>query len=111
VAVAPTSSRRQVVRPRGALTSASADLLLDLLRSLAPAPAQVEIDLSRVTRVDRSGAVLVLDAYVATLLRGGAFALSGPTPACRRSLERFGVLDVVELIGPGCLGHGRRRLS
>jgi anti-anti-sigma regulatory factor len=100
-----------VVRLHGSLTSASADRLLDSLRALCPAPAQVEIDLSHVTSVDRSGAVLVLDAYVATLLRGGAFALSGATPACRRLLERFGVLDVVETVGPSCQGHGRRRMS
>jgi len=99
-ASARTPTRRHVLRPRGSLTAASAGRLLDRLRSVCPAPALVEIDLSRVTSVDRAGAVGVLDAYVATLLRRGAFALSHPSPACRRSLKHFGVLDVVDLIGP-----------
>lgn len=90
--------RRQVARLRGALTAASGDCLLHSLRTFSPRPEHVEIDLSAVTSIDRAGANLLLDACVATLLRGGAFALSGPSPTCRRSLERFGVLDVVELV-------------
>ena len=107
----PALDRRQVVRLRGALTGTSADWLLDSLRSVRPAPSHVEIDLSHVTRVDRSGAAVVLDAYVATLLRGGGFALSGPSPACRRSLARFGVLDVVDLIGTSVPRTVRRRIQ
>jgi len=87
--------RRQVARLSGALTAASAARLLHSLRTASPRPDYVAIDLSAVTSVDRAGANLLLDACVATLLRGGAFALRAPSPTCRRALERFGVLDVV----------------
>jgi anti-anti-sigma regulatory factor len=82
---------------RGALDATSGERLLDSLRSTWQT-ASVEIDLTCVTSVDRAGATLLLDACVATLLRRRAFVLSGPSAACRRSLERFGVLTMVPLI-------------
>lgn len=90
--------RRQVVRLHGPLTAKSADHVLDLLRVVGPEPAEVEIDLSDVTAIGRSGATVLVDAYVATVLRGRVFALSGPSTACSHSLRRFGVIDVVDVI-------------
>jgi anti-anti-sigma regulatory factor len=90
-----------VVRLHGPLTADSADHVLDLLRVVRPAPAEVEIDLSDVTAIDRRGATVLVDAYVATVLRGRAFALSGPSTACSQSLRRFGVIDVVDVLDAG----------
>jgi anti-anti-sigma regulatory factor len=106
-----TAVRRQVVHLRGPLTAACSDHLLGLLRTVKPVPTQVEIDLSHVTRVDRFGAALLLDAYVATLLRQRTFALSGPSTLCRQSLKRFGVLDVVDLIDPSERDHALWNIS
>jgi anti-anti-sigma factor len=91
-------SRRHVVHLTGSLTAASGDPLLDSLRSVFPAPAHVEVDLSAVTNMDRGGAMLLLDAYVAIALRAGVLELSGPTPNCRRVLAQTGVLDVIEVM-------------
>jgi anti-anti-sigma regulatory factor len=96
--LAPAAMRRQVVRLHGALTATSAGHVLDLLRSVCPAPAEVEIDLSHVTSVERSGAGLLIDAYVTTVLRRRAFAVSAPSADCRQSLERLGVLDVIDVM-------------
>ena len=99
-------STRQLLRLHGPLTGAKADELLSRLHTLTPAPAEVEIDLSSVTVIDRSGAAVLLDAYVATTLRHGALALSGPSAECRASLLRFGVLDVIEVLDTRATQHG-----
>lgn len=97
-AIPIAADRRQVVRLHGRLTARSGARLLDALRTLSPAPTHVEVDLSGVTDVDRSGATLLVDAYVATVLRRSGFALSGLSAECRRCLECSGVLDIVDVI-------------
>lgn len=110
-AAVPVPGRRQVVRLHGILSASSGERLLDALRSLSPAPIHVEVDLTDVTRVDRSGATLLVDAYVATVLRQSGFALSGLSPVCREALERSGVLDIVDVVDASIPRESLRRLS
>jgi anti-anti-sigma regulatory factor len=91
-----TSCRREktlVVFLSGPLTSGAA--WLDQLSTTRPAPQRVIVNLAAVTTVDRNGADALLDAYIATTLRLGTFALTGPTTLVGRQLDDLGISRVV----------------
>jgi anti-anti-sigma regulatory factor len=95
---AASSPQHHVIRLRGSLGRDEGELLLDALRSGSPGRgSSVIVDLSRVTAINREGAMALLDAYVATTLRRCRLSLAGVTSTCRGVLQRTNVLRVVML--------------
>ena len=92
------SNGTAVVTVTGDLTGRISDGLLDALWSAARSARRIEVDLSGVTGLDEGGVVALLDAYVATTLRHGVFTVRDMSPLIRRSLERCGVLPVLERV-------------
>jgi anti-anti-sigma regulatory factor len=87
-----------VLTLRGVLGPGSGDVLLDALRrGPAPASTPIVVDLGRVT-LDRAGAIALLDAYVATILRGGTMTLTGVSADARLVAQRAGVFDVMRTV-------------
>ena len=86
-----------VISLRGRLTGdLGAELVAWLSATPSTTPLHVVVNVSETTGVDPAGADALLDAYVATGLRAGTLVVTTMSAEVQRSLQRNGVIPVIE---------------